>query len=241
MLFELNDIKSFSKVLKTTSNILDEVAIILDEDGVRLSVLDRPHICFVNAEWSNTYFDTYMVSKPLKINVDLDELVKVLGRGKVNDTMSVDVIGADLVIVFNGESKRTFKIRLLDDTVENPSLPDMSFDTEIEFVFDDFIDCLKDTKVFNDQKIKFSNIGDKLNFYADGNYGEYNGALLLTETNNVESVAVYSTSYLDYFAPLNSMCDLLKFQYGTDTPCKVIIDDDNGCTVSFLIAPRIEE
>ena len=49
-----------------------------DSEGIRLDALDRGHITFVHLELKATLFDEYVCDEPEKINIDTDELMKVL-------------------------------------------------------------------------------------------------------------------------------------------------------------------
>ena len=89
---ELSD----SSILKTSfdaiSSIVDEVQIQTDSEGFRLDALDRSHITFVHLELKSSLFDEFICDEPEKINIDTDELMKVLKRSKSNDRvlMSLD-------------------------------------------------------------------------------------------------------------------------------------------------------
>ena len=75
---ELSD----SNILKTSfdaiSSIVDEVQIQTDSEGLRLEALDRSHITYVHLELKSSLFDTYICDEPEKINIDTDELMKLL-------------------------------------------------------------------------------------------------------------------------------------------------------------------
>ena len=73
---------SDSNILKTSfdaiSSIVDEVQMQTDDDGLKLDALDRSHITFIHLELKSDVFDEYKCEEPLKINVDTEELMKVL-------------------------------------------------------------------------------------------------------------------------------------------------------------------
>ena len=116
---------SDSNILKTSfdaiSSIVDEVQMQTDDDGLKLDALDRSHITFIHLELKSDVFDEYKCEEPLKINVDTEELMKVLKRSKMDDMVEISVDEGNLIITFEGEARRTFKIRLIDIEYEAPA------------------------------------------------------------------------------------------------------------------------
>jgi len=121
---------SDSNILKTSfdaiSSIVDEVQMQADEEGLRLDALDRSHITFVHLELKKGVFDEYQCEESMKINVDTEELMKVLKRAKAEDMVELTVDEGNLIITFEGEARRTFKIRLIDIEYEAPSPPKLA-------------------------------------------------------------------------------------------------------------------
>ena len=82
---ELSDPNILKTSFDAISSIVDEVQIQTDSEGLRLDALDRSHITFVHLELKSSLFDEYVCDEPEKINVDTEELMKVLKRSKGDD------------------------------------------------------------------------------------------------------------------------------------------------------------
>ena len=121
---ELSDTKIFKDAFESIRKIIDEVTIECDSEGMRLKALDRSHITFVNLEFKATLFDEYICTVPEKINVDTEELTKVLKKCKTSDILQLTVDEGNLIIIFEGDATRKFKIRLIDLEYE-PATPPM--------------------------------------------------------------------------------------------------------------------
>ena len=67
---------------KAISSIVPEVQIQASENGLKLDALDQSHITFVHLELNIELFDEYKCDSPVTINVDTEELMKVLKRGR---------------------------------------------------------------------------------------------------------------------------------------------------------------
>ena len=88
---ELSNNKVFKDAFESIRKIIDEVTIECDSEGMRLKALDRSHITFVNLEFKATLFDEYICTVPEKINVDTEELTKVLKKCKTTDILRLSV------------------------------------------------------------------------------------------------------------------------------------------------------
>ena len=110
----LSDPSIFKTSFDAISSIVDEVQIEVDSDGLRLNAIDRSHITYVHLELKESLFDIYECDKPIKLNLDTEELMKVLKRSKSDDVMELTVDAGSLIITFEGAIKKTFKVKLID-------------------------------------------------------------------------------------------------------------------------------
>ncbi|MBC7097391.1 MAG: DNA polymerase sliding clamp, partial [Methanobacteriales archaeon] len=122
---ELNDPNILRTSFDAISSIVDEVQIQIDSEGMRLDALDRSHITFVHLELKREIFDEYECDEPEKINVDTEELMKVLRRARAGDRLIITSDDANLILTFEGEATRQFKIRLIDIEYETPQPPEI--------------------------------------------------------------------------------------------------------------------
>ncbi|MBC7119931.1 MAG: DNA polymerase sliding clamp, partial [Methanobacteriaceae archaeon] len=122
---ELNDPNILRTSFDAISSIVDEVQIQVDSEGMRLDALDRSHITFVHLELKREIFDEYECDEPEKINVDTEELMKVLRRARAGDRLIITSDDANLILTFEGEATRQFKIRLIDIEYETPQPPEI--------------------------------------------------------------------------------------------------------------------
>ena len=173
-------------ILKTSfdaiSSIVDEVQIQTDSEGFRLDALDRSHITFVHLELKSSLFDEFVCDEPEKINIDTDEFMKVLKRSKSTDRVIMSLDEGNFIITFEGEAKRTFKIRLIDIEYESPTtlmVDSEKFrasaegefgDANIEYIHGEKIDT-EAKSVFSLEKIREMLKADKFSEMAIINLG----------------------------------------------------------------------
>ena len=201
-------------ILKTSfdaiSSIVDEVQIQTDSEGFRLDALDRSHITFVHLELKSSLFDEFVCDEPEKINIDTDEFMKVLKRSKSTDRVIMSLDEGNFIITFEGEAKRTFKIRLID--------------------MDLFSD--KITLMVDSEKFRASAEGE----FGDANIEYIHGEKIDTEAKSVFSLEkireMLKADKFSEMAIINLGTDIPLYL----TLRRV----DGEGELSFLLAPRIE-
>lgn len=237
---ELSD----SNILKTSfdaiSSIVDEVQIQTDSEGMRLEALDRSHITFVHLELKSSLFDEYICDEPEKINIDTDELMKVLKRSKSDDRVLMTLDEGNFIITFEGEATRTFKIRLIDMEYETPVPPQIEYPTKFEVPFTLLKDSINDIDVFSD-KISLKVGPEKFVAAAEGDFGDASIEYIHGEKIETEVKSLFSLDKIREMLKADKFSDIAEIMLGDDMPLNlslVMITGDGE--LSFLLAPRLE-
>jgi proliferating cell nuclear antigen len=235
---------SDSNILKTSfeaiSSIVDEVQMKADGDGLRLDALDRSHITFVHLELKSALFDVFSCDEPLKINVDTEELMKVLKRAKSEDVVELTVDEGNLIVTFEDEARRTFKIRLIDIEYEAPSPPELEYPTEFEIPFNLLKNSIQDISIVSD-KIALIVDSDKFIASAEGEFGDAKIEYLHGEKITENAKSVFSLEKIKEMLKADKFSETAVMRLGNDMPLTLSLNmvADEG-ELSFLLAPRIE-
>lgn len=231
-------------ILKTSfdaiSSIVDEVQIQTDSEGFRLEALDRSHITYVHLELKASLFDIYKCDEPEKINIDTDELMKVLKRSKSDDRVLISLDDGNFIITFEGEATRTFKIRLIDLEYDAPTPPTLSYDAEFEVPFTLLKDSINDISIFSD-KVLLKVDADKFKVEAEGDFGDANIEYIHGEKIDVEVESLFSLDKIAEMLKADKFSDMAKISLGNNLPLSlslVMITGDGE--LSFLLAPRLD-
>lgn len=237
---ELNDPNILRTSFDAISSIVDEVQIQISAEGMRLDALDRSHITFVHLELGAALFDEYTCDEPQKINVDTEELMKVLKRAKSNDRVILSLEEGNLIVQFEGEAVRTFKIRLIDIEYETPSPPEIQYENEFEVPFQLLKDSIGDIDIFSD-KITFRVDEDKFLASAEGEFGDAEIEYLHGEKISKPARSVYSLDKIKEMLKADKFSETAIINLGDDMPLKLTLKmPSNEGELSFLLAPRIE-
>ena len=231
-------------ILKTSfdaiSSIVDEVQIQTDSEGFRLDALDRSHITFVHLELKSSLFDEFVCDEPEKINIDTDEFMKVLKRSKSTDRVIMSLDEGNFIITFEGEAKRTFKIRLIDIEYESPTPPQLNSPTKFENPFNLLKDSIQDMDLFSD-KITLMVDSEKFRASAEGEFGDANIEYIHGEKIDTEAKSVFSLEKIREMLKADKFSEMAIINLGTDIPLYLTLRRVDGeGELSFLLAPRIE-
>ncbi|MDR3063105.1 MAG: proliferating cell nuclear antigen (pcna) [Methanobrevibacter sp.] len=231
-------------ILKTSfeaiSAIVDEIQFQTDSEGLRLDALDRGHITFLHLDLKASLFDEYICDEPEKINIDTDEFMKVLKRSKSDDRVLLSLDEGNLIITFEGQAKRTFKIRLIDMEYEPATPPAIEYPTEFSIPFDLFKNSINDIDIYSD-KISLSVDSEKFKAFATGEFGDVNIEFIHGESVKEEASSVFSLEKISEMLKADKFSDTVTLSIGNDMPLtlslKMISEEGE---LRFLLAPRIE-
>ena len=237
----LSDPSIFKTSFDAISSIVDEVQIEVDSDGLRLNAIDRSHITYVHLELKESLFDIYECDKPIKLNLDTEELMKVLKRSKNEDVMEVTVDVGNLILTFEGAVKKTFKVKLIDLEYDTPSQPDIPYDIKIPIPVSILKEAIQDIEIVSD-RVSFEVDEDKLTLEAVGDFADAKIEYLHGEKINEKARAVYAISNIKEMLKAEKFSDNTYLSIGTDMPLTLYLEllNEEGL-LSFLLAPRLEE
>ncbi|MBC7100626.1 proliferating cell nuclear antigen (pcna) [Methanothermobacter tenebrarum] len=237
---ELNDPNILKTSFDAISSIVDEVQIQVDSEGMRLDALDRSHITFVHLELHKELFDEYECPEPEKINVDTEELMKVLRRARAGDRLIITSDDTNLILTFEGEATRQFKIRLIDIEYETPQPPEIGYENEFEVPFSLLKDAIADIDIFSD-KITFKVDEEKFIVSSTGEFGDAMIEYYHGEKIKEPARSVYSLDKIKEMLKADRFSETAIINLGNDMPLKLTLKmpNDEG-ELSFLLAPRLE-
>ena len=226
---------------ESISKIVDEITIICDSEGIRINALDRSHITFILMDLQKTLFDEYQCDTPEKLPIDGTEFLKILKTGKANDTLELTVDEGNLIVTFNGDATRTFKIRLIDMSYDNPQPPLLNYPCNINIPSNLIKDYINDMIIFSD-KITFLIDEDYLRIRGEGQLGDGEIKYLHGENINESVKSMFNIPKLQEIFKASKFSKECTLHIGDDMPIKIEFKLATGDgELSYLLAPRLEE
>ena len=235
----LNDINVFKEAFESISTIVDEVICHIDNEGFRVNAIDRSHICFVSLDLKKELFDEYECSVPEKICLDTIEFMKILKRSKKNDTLQLTINDNNLIIIYDGEVHRTFKIRLIDLEYETPTPPQLKTPANIICETSLFKDFITDMELFNENLTIIINT-EYLIIQTDSEFGDSTSKYYHGEQINNTYKSSFSIEKLKQIMKANRFSPIINIGLGNDMPLKIGYNKTDA-ELNYLLAPRLSE
>ena len=240
MKFEISNNKIIRDSLETVCIIIDELCFEADSEGIRLRALDKSHISFIDMEWKSILFDTYQCSEPCSFTVDASELLKIIKRIKPDDVLSLGLDEGNLILKYNGDSTRTFKLRLIDVEYETPTPPTVEYPVTLQIPVDVFNDAIVDAELYG-EKISLSVDNDYFITSADGEFGVNHNRYLHGESIGDYVKSTYSIPKIKEMLKAKGLSHEVRLGLGNDLPLTLEYHSPtNDYKLGFLLAPRIE-
>ena len=240
MKLELSNVKIVKDCLETVCLIIDELTFECDNDGIRLRALDKSHITFIDLEWKNHLFDMYQCTEPISFCVDASELLRIIKRIKGDDVLSLGLDEGNLILKYNGDSVRTFKLRLIDVEYETPTPPTVEYPVTLEVPVNVFSDAISDAELYG-EKISLSCDNDYFITSADGEFGVNHNRYLHGESIGDYVKSTYSILKIKEMLKGKSLSHEVKLGLGNDLPLTLEYHSPmNDYKLGFLLAPRLE-
>lgn len=232
------------KIFETIANIVDEVTLKIEKDGIKIRAMDPGHIALVDFEMKKDAFDEYNIKEAVSLGLDLKPLVNVLKRIEENVTLELKEAKTTLMVSSEGLVKKKFEIPLIELAEEPLKIPTLKFEAEAEISGDMLKNAISDASVFGEQ-VSIKADSSSLSFIAKSDESE---AETRIEKDNCISFSssvkeAKSTFTLEYLADISKIADIVsqvKLFIGTNIPLKLEFSDEHAKIVFFL-APRIAE
>lgn len=237
----LTDNSIFKSAFDSISSIVDEITLTADSEALHLRCLDRSHITFIIMDLEKTVFDEYECDTPEKIAIDCDDFNKLLKKCKTNEILKLETNDNNLIMTFEGDGKRKFKLPFIDLEYDNPVPPQMSIPCKISIPSSQLKTYISDMEFFSD-KLTFMIDENYFKVSADGQKGD--GEIEYLHGENILEVvkSMYSIPKLQEIMKAEKFSKECSLEVGEDMPLRIsfTLPTDDG-KLEYLLAPRLEE
>ncbi|MBN1786157.1 MAG: proliferating cell nuclear antigen (pcna) [Candidatus Methanofastidiosa archaeon] len=235
--------KNWKNIISVIGSIIEEAPLRIDKDGLTLRAMDPSHISLIDLEVPKDQFIDFSVDSDRVIGIDVEEMSRVMSRGKPTDMMLIkaDEDNNKLFVTFIGESRRRFGLPIIDTPEQsNLKLPDFPTNAIIGIDASLFKDGIKDASIVADH-ITLEAKNNSFIMRAEGDIGDIETKIeksSLVELKLEEECK--STFNLSYLADVSSSINgPITLELGNDSPILMNFEI-GGATIKFVLAPRIE-
>jgi len=240
MHLKLESPKIFSDIVSIISELVTEVRIKVNQEGINLTAIDPANVAMVHFRIPAELFSDFKVEKEQELGVNLDSLKAVLRRCKPGSSLILERAENTLKLGIQDRVKRDFSLTLINIDSEEKSLPEWEFNSVIHINSDALVEVIEDCSVVSDA-CTFIAEPDKFVVEAHGlNSARAEFSSDEAEIHSGNSMARFSLEYLSKFIKGAKISNRATLSFSNNHPMR--LDFHTGQVVlSFVLAPRIEQ
>jgi len=239
MLFKLENPKIFSDVISIISELVSEVRMKSDKEGLSIVAIDPANVALMGFKVSADKFSQFEASEKEVLGVALDNLKAVLRRCKAGSTLMMYNEDNILHIKIFDKIQRDFSLALIDVESEDKDIPSLEFAAKVKMSTYDFNEVVEDCAVVADS-CTFTVKDGKFIVEAKGlnsARSEFSGDEAKIEEGNGRSK--YSLEYLQKFTKACKLVESVGVNFADDYPLRLDFKSE-VVDLLFVLAPRVE-
>ena len=240
MLLKLEDPRLLGEIVGIISEIVTEVRIKVNKEGMSLVAIDPANVAMVYFSIPNSLFSRFEIDRDEVLGVNLDNLKAVLRRCKPGSKLTIGREENMLKFGIQDKIKRDFSLALIDVEGEEKEMPQWEFKSVIKMDSSAFVEVIEDCQVVSDA-CTFIAEPNKFIVEARGlNSARAEFSSDEAEIYSDNSKARFSLEYLSKFVKGAKISDKVAINFSDNHPMRINFTPGN-VTLSFVLAPRIEQ
>ena len=232
--------KIFADIVAIISELVTEVRIRVNQEGMSLTAIDPANVAMVYFRIPSELFSDFTISKEEELGINLNSLKAVLRRCKPGSSLSLSRVDNYLKLDIRDKIKRDFSLALIDIDAEEKPLPHWEFNSVVHVNSDTFVEVIEDCAIVSDA-CTFIAEPNKFIVEASGlNSARAEFSAEEAEIHSGNSMARFSLEYLAKFIKGAKISSRATLSFSDNHPMR--LDFPTGEVIlSFVLAPRIEQ
>lgn len=238
--------RSLKSCIDAIVNLVDEGTFEATKEGLHLRTMDPSQIAMVDFKMPASSLESVDVDDKARVSLNLVDFSKVLSRSRGEEKLDIQLEEKEsrLHMTFEGDSKRVFKIPLLENDGAMPKEPNVPFDATLKIKGGVFKEMLRDAGLLSSHVIL--NVQDD-GFHVDakGDAGDVHSETK-KDASFVVSLAAKGTSHamfpFEYLEDMIKACpddSVLEIYLKTDAPIRIAYEIGDA-KFTYYLAPRVE-
>lgn len=230
-------IKTLFEVLK---DIINDVNLIFDTNGVSMCTLDTAHVTFINMNMDADNFETYECKSRTLAGLNLLNTFKIMKSITNNDTLALKIEDRQEIMNINIEndakkSVTNFKLKLLDINDEVYELPTIAMDHHTIIPSSSFQRIIRDMSSIADN-VTIKRYDNKISFSCDGDFAKQETIFECPDTIDNTIEFTYSLKYIHIFTKATSICSNIEIMQSSEGPIAFKYSIANLGDITFFLA-----
>ena len=246
---------TIKSVIDAMKEILMDVNLEFDENGMKIVALDNTHIVLIHLKLHADKFESYYCQKKLYVGINMLKfhmLIKTIQNGDILSLFihkdDPNILG---ITIENNEKnvKTTYKLSMLDIDVVNVDIPPADFNTIITMPSAYLQKIIRDMHNLAEY-IEIKNIGGKLILSCQGEFC-CQETILATETQNIQIKnnentqeiiqGIFSLKYLSIFTKCTNLCSTVEIYLKNSYPIILQYSIASMGSVKLCLAQKSED
>ena len=237
---------AFRNIFEVLKDIINDVNVYFDKDGVRILSLDTARVSLVHMHLTADNFEEYLCPEPIIAGMNMTNTYKLLKSVSNNDTLTLSCEGSEYldILIQNDtkKSKSSFSLKLLDINEDILDVPELQMDTlttipsvDFQRICRDMGNLANDIEIFRD--------GNELQLSCKGDFANQSTVLECPVSVKTRIGNTFSLKYINLFTKATGMCSsvqILQHESDSDMPVVLKYSIANLGDMKFYLAPKID-
>jgi len=243
MKLTLAEPKYLKESISIISELVNEARLKITPNAIELVAMDPANVAMVVFKLLSSAFVEYEIKAPVEIAINLNNLKAVLRRAKPNDMLSLELADNKLKIKFKSNTTRTFSLPIIEIDEKEQKVPELSFPVSITTDSMILSDSIDDADIVG-ESVSFMAEPKKFTILAEGDLNKAQIEINADEQTEIKGDATvkakYSVEYLKKMVQGGKLADKVIVQFNKDYPLKLSYVSVDRVSLSFILAPRVE-
>ena len=238
--------KYFKDSISIISELVSEAKFTAGTNGLKLVAMDPANVAMVVFELLSSCFTEYQVKGTEEVCINLNNLKQILRRAKPDDILTLETTeDSKLKIVMKSNTVRSFSIPTLELDDKEQRVPELNFPITVESTSDVLSEAVEDVSVVA-ESVTF--LGEK-NLLCVKAEGDLSKAFIEIKPDDVTTIkttsadkfkAKYSLEYLKKMIAGGKLAEQVSLHFNNDYPLKLEYKVKDRLSLSFILAPRVD-
>ncbi len=241
-----SEAKVFQSLIEAMGKIVDEVALVADEDKVTMKAIDPAQVVLMQITIPKTSFLDYEVEGEEKLGFEIANLVKFLKRAKKGYQLELgdEEEGAKLRIVLKGNLIKKYVIPNLEVAeVELPDISQLEYSVEALLLASVIKEAIRDIEAVSDAVVIEAPDENTLLLKGVGPTETVTrvtaaSSAVMSLTVKEPAKAAYDLTYLKHIVSLTKVSDNVTLRFANDAPLYMRFDILAGGYAEYVLAPQ---
>ncbi len=241
-----SEAKVFQSLVEAVGKIVDEVALVADEEKVTMKAIDPAQVVLMQITIPKTAFLEYEVEGEEKLGFEIANLVKFLKRAKKGYQLELgdEEEGAKLKIVLKGSLIKKYVIPNLEVAeMELPDISQLEYSVEALLLANVVKEAIRDIETVSDVVVVEAPDENTLLFRGLGSTETVTrittaSSAVISLTIKEPAKAAYDLAYLKHIVSLTKVSDNVTIRFANDAPLYLRFDILAGGYAEYVLAPQ---